>query len=205
MASSSFKNVVFDIGNVLVRWNPVEITRLTFDDSYDIESLAESIFRSEIWYNLNKGLISENEAKLQHQILFGLSEIESERLFYYVKQTQILIYGSVDLIQRVKAAGYRVFALTDNVHEIVSHLKSTYTFWNLFEGAVVSADVGMLKPQPEIYQHLLNQFDLNAEETIFLDDMPHNVKGAQEVGITAIEFKNAAQGEHALKELGLVF
>lgn len=205
MASSSFKNVVFDIGNVLVRWNPVEITRLTFDDSYDIESLAESIFRSEIWYNLNKGLISENEAKLQHQILFGLSEVECERLFYYVRQTQILIYGSVDLVKRVKKAGYRVFALTDNVHEIVAHLKSTYTFWELFEGTVVSADVGILKPQAEIYQHLLNQFEIKAEETIFLDDMPHNVKGAQDVGITAIEFKNAAQGEHALKELGLVF
>ena len=205
MASSSIKNVVFDIGNVLVRWNPIEITRLTFTDTHDIESLCESIFQSEIWYNLNKGLISENEAKLQHQILLGLSEVECERLFYYVKQTQILIYGSVDLVKRVKAAGYRVFALTDNVHEIVNHLKSTYTFWDLFEGAVVSADVGILKPQAEIYQHLLNQFDLKAEETIFLDDMPHNVKGAQNVGITAIEFKNAAQGEHALKELGLVF
>ncbi|WP_068716889.1 HAD family hydrolase [Vibrio tritonius] len=205
MASSSFKNVVFDIGNVLVRWNPVEITRLTFDDSYDIESLAESIFRSEIWYNLNKGLISENEAKLQHQILFGLSEVECERLFYYVRQTQILIYGSVDLVKRVKKAGYRVFALTDNVHEIVAHLKSTYTFWELFEGTVVSADVCILKPQAEIYQHLLNQFEIKAEETIFLDDMPHNVKGAQDVGITAIEFKNAAQGEQALKALGLDF
>lgn len=205
MASSSSKNVVFDIGNVLVRWNPIEITRLTFTDTHDIESLCESIFQSEIWYNLNKGLISENEAKLQHQILLGLSEVECERLFYYVKQTQILIYGSVDLVKRVKAAGYRVFALTDNVHEIVNHLKSTYTFWDLFEGAVVSADVGILKPQAEIYQHLLNQFDIKAEETIFLDDMPHNVKGAQNVGITAIEFKNADQGEHALKELGLVF
>ena len=205
MASSSIKNVVFDIGNVLVRWNPIEITRLTFTDTHDIESLCESIFQSEIWYNLNKGLISENEAKLQHQILLGLSEVECERLFYYVKQTQILIYGSVDLVKRVKAAGYRVFALTDNVHEIVNHLKSTYTFWDLFEGAVVSADVGILKPQAEIYQHLLNQFDIKAEETIFLDDMPHNVKGAQNVGIAAIEFKNAAQGEHALKELGLVF
>ncbi|SIO92628.1 HAD family hydrolase [Vibrio spartinae] len=203
MTSVHIKNVVFDIGNVVVRWNPLEIIRLTFDDSSAVEEQAKSIFQSETWLSLNKGLITENEAKAQYKEALGLTELECERLFYYVKQTQILIYGSVDLIKRCQSAGYHVLALTDNVHEIVSYLKTTYTFWDLFDGAIVSAEVGLLKPQPEIYRSLLAQYDLKASETVFIDDMPYNVKGAQSVGMTGIQFENAAQCEQGLKSFGV--
>lgn len=205
MESNTIKNVVFDIGNVVVRWAPLEIVRLTFGNIDSAEEKVKSIFQSDTWLDLNKGIISESEAKLQYQQLLGFSELDCERLFYYVKQTQILIYGSVELIRRVKAAGYRVFALTDNVHEIVSYLKETYAFWNLFEGAAVSAELGLLKPQPEIYQSLLTQYALKASETVFIDDMPYNVEGAETVGMAAIQFENAGQCEADLKSLGLKF
>ncbi|GAL06332.1 HAD superfamily hydrolase [Photobacterium aphoticum] len=122
-----------------------------------------------------------------------------------MKQTQLLIYGTVDLIERIKAAGYGVYALTDNVHDIVAHLKATYTFWPLFDGATVSAEEGVLKPQPEIYHALLSDYHLAAAETVFIDDMLHNVQGAEAVGMAAIQFVNAAQCEAELKALGLVF
>ncbi|ANQ21850.1 HAD family hydrolase [Vibrio natriegens] len=205
MESNTIKNVVFDIGNVVVRWAPLEIVRLTFGNIDSAEEKVKSIFQSDTWLDLNKGIISESEAKLQYQQLLGFSELDCERLFYYVKQTQILIYGSVELIRRVKAAGYRVFALTDNVHEIVSYLKETYAFWNLFEGAAVSAELGLLKPQSEIYQSLLTQYELKASETVFIDDMPYNVEGAKTVGMAAIQFENARECEADLKSLGLKF
>ncbi|CAM3612859.1 Alpha-D-glucose-1-phosphate phosphatase YihX [Vibrio aerogenes CECT 7868] len=205
MASEQIKNVVFDIGNVIVRWSPVEIIRLTFGSAVSPESMAQSIFQSPVWLNLNKGLISETEAKLQYQQAHYLSAEECERLFYYVKHTQLLIYGSTDLLKRVKNAGYGVYALTDNVKEIVSYLKMTYDFWELFDGTTVSASVGLLKPQPEIYQLLLSQYGLVAAETVFIDDMPHNVAGARAAGISAIQFENATQCEQDLKMLGLSF
>ncbi|CAM2894274.1 HAD family hydrolase [Vibrio diazotrophicus] len=203
MSSVEIKNVVFDIGNVVVRWSPLEIIRLTFGDNNAVEEKAKSIFQSETWLRLNKGQITENDAKAQYKEALGLTELECERLFYYVKQTQILIHGSVDLIKRCKSAGLNVLALTDNVHEIVSHLKNTYTFWDLFDGAIVSADVGLLKPQPEIYQTLLSQYELKASQTVFIDDMPYNVKGAESVGIAAIQFENVSQCEQALRSLGV--
>ncbi|MCF7363991.1 HAD family hydrolase [Vibrio diazotrophicus] len=203
MSSVEIKNVVFDIGNVVVRWAPLEIIRLTFGDNNAVEEKAKSIFQSETWFRLNKGQITENDAKAQYKDALGLTELECERLFYYVKQTQILIHGSVDLIKRCKSAGLNVLALTDNVHEIVSHLKNTYTFWDLFDGAIVSADVGLLKPQPEIYQTLLSQYELKASQTVFIDDMPYNVKGAESVGIAAIQFENVSQCGQALRSLGV--
>ena len=203
--ANTIKNVVFDIGNVIVRWAPLEIVRLTFGDVAPAEALVKSIFRAEIWTDLNKGLISEADAKVMYQNQLGLTALECEKLFYYVKQTQLLLFGTVDLIRRLKVAGYNIFALTDNVHEIVAHLQTTYDFWPLFDGVTVSADVGVLKPQPAIYQALLDGHGILAAETVFIDDMPHNVVGAQALGISAIQFENTEQCERALKALGLSF
>lgn len=205
MDTKKIRNVVFDVGNVIVRWSPLEIVRLTFGDNADHESITRKIFQSDIWLDLNKGLFTEEQTKVRYQKALGLSAEDSEKLFYYVKQTFIPLYGSYDLIQRVKQAGYGVYALTDNVHEFVAFLKETQNFWPLFDGEIVSAEVGLLKPQPEIYQALLDRYGLEACETVFLDDMPHNVKGAQDVGIAAIQFENASQAEKELKQLGVVF
>ncbi|SBS31745.1 Alpha-D-glucose-1-phosphate phosphatase YihX [Marinomonas spartinae] len=205
MQLGNIKNVVFDIGNVMVRWSPIEVVRLTFGNMEDMEQYAKDLFHSRIWVYLNKGLVTEAEAKHQYQASMGLSESECERLFYYVKHSQILLFGSVDLLKRVKAAGYGVYALTDNVVKTVEYLQSTYDFWSEFDGVVVSANIGVMKPQAEIYQLLLCQYDLTASETVFIDDMSYNVEGAEAVGMPAIQFKNAEQCELALKELGLSF
>ena len=205
MEPLQIKNVIFDVGNVLVRWSPVEIVRLTFGHSVEAEKMAQLLFSSQIWKDLNKGIISEEEAKLCYQREHKVTAEEMDRFFYYVKHTQILLYGSVELLKRIKSAGYSVYALTDNVNEIVEHLHATYEFWPLFDGAIISSEVQLLKPQPEIYQTLLSTYQLQAEETVFLDDMPYNVEGARTVGMSAIKFENAQQCESELKAMGLCF
>ena len=205
MNNGLIKNVVFDVGNVIVRWAPLEIVKLTLGEDNASDQLVTEIFQSATWLDLNKGLLTESQAKSQYQTELGLSTIECDRLFYYVKHTQLLIFGSVALMERLKAAGYGIYALTDNVVEIVTYLKSTYEFWEIFDGAIVSADIGSLKPEPEIFNALLSRYSLAAQETVFIDDMPHNVKGAESVGISAIRFKNSDQCEQALKAIGLSF
>lgn len=205
MQNTMINNVVFDVGNVIVRWAPVEIIRLTFGEVEHAQQLTKNVFMSDIWLDLNRGLLSENEAKLRYQHALDFTEQDCDRLFYYVKQSLIELYGSVELIKKVKAAGYGVYALTDNVVEIVDFLKTEYDFWPLFNGATVSAELGLLKPQPEIYHALLNSHQLKAEQCVFLDDMPHNVAGAKAIGMHAIQFFSATQAEQELKLLGLSF
>ncbi len=205
MQSPNIKNVIFDIGNVIVRWNPIEIIRLTFGELESPEDKARSIFQTTIWADLNRGFMTEQQAQEQFVEAGILTPEEALKLFYYVKQTQILLYGSVELLTRVKQAGYKVYALTDNVTEIVEYLKSHYDFWPLFDGATVSADIGLLKPQAEIYQSLCDTHSLVASECVFLDDMLRNVQGAIEQGLHAIQFTSSEQAEEALKTLGLNF
>ncbi len=101
MESSQIKNVVFDVGNVLVRWSPPEIVRLTFGHSVDAEQMAKKLFSNKIWLDLNKGLISEEEAIHRYQQELDLTAEECCCFFYYVKQTQIQLFGNVEFLQHL--------------------------------------------------------------------------------------------------------
>ncbi|KXF80772.1 HAD family hydrolase [Enterovibrio coralii] len=203
MATTPIKNIVFDIGNVMVRWSPAEIARLTFGEGADGQAKAEKIFRSDIWLALNRGELTEAEAKEQIMALSGISAALVDALFYYIKETQILLFGSLKLLNDAKAKGYKVFALTDNVHEIVAQLKARYDFWPLFDGAIVSAEEGCLKPDAGIFQRLVAKYDVEPEESVFLDDVQRNIDGARAVGFHGILFVSAEQARQDLAALGV--
>ena len=134
---------------------------------------------------------------------FGFSADTLDSLFANVKDTQALNIGTVDLMKALASANYSLFALSDNVHEIVAYLKETYDFWPLFEGAIISAEVGVLKPSMEIYQRLLGDFNLQPQETVFLDDMQHNVDGAKAAGLHAFQFVDVDGARDDLRGLGV--
>ena len=205
MTSSQIKNVVFDIGNVVVRWDPMLIAKRTYSPDKVNQTFVRSVFGHDLWYQLNRGEITEADAKESYREALGFSQEEVDALFFHVKDTQDLVTGTTDLISRLSTAQYRLFALTDNVHEIVAYLKSKYDFWPFFEGAAVSAELGCMKPSAEIYNRLLSDYGLVAGETVFFDDMPHNVDGAKNVGMQLFQFVGAEQAESDLRSLGLAF
>lgn len=202
------RNVVFDVGNVFVRWSPAEIIRRCYDLAPGTEAnleRAETLFRGTIWRRLNLGELTQAEAALAWQTQLGLTAKETEKLFFHVTDHQEVIDGTVAIAQRLKQAGYRVLGLTDNVHEIVAYHKANNSFWELFEGCVVSAEIGLMKPDEAIFRHLLETFELAGHETVFLDDFQVNVDGARAAGIEARLFTTAERCEADLRALGLAF
>lgn len=202
------RNVVFDVGNVLVRWAPAEVIQRCFDLAPDTDAnlkRAEAIFRCAIWRRLNLGELTTAEAQLAYQTELALTREETERLFFHVTDHQQVIEGTVAIARQLKRAGYRVLGLTDNVHEIVAYHKTRNSFWELFEGVVVSAEVGLLKPDPAIFHHLLRTYALTASETLFFDYYRMNVDGAKSVGIGARLFTTPEQCEADLRALALTF
>ncbi|CAG9296937.1 HAD family hydrolase [Celerinatantimonas diazotrophica] len=205
MEKLAIKNVIFDIGNVMVRWSPEEIIRLTFGENADIALIRSEVFQNEVWMNYNLGNMTQKQVSASLIQQFGFSSDQMDCFFYYLMTTQIQIFGQQQLLQRIKDAGFGVYALTDNVIDIVNYLKEQYDFWALFDGEVVSDDVHLLKPQPEIYHHLLDTYQLKAQECVFTDDMSRNIRGCEAVGMHGIVFENSAQLEARLHELGLEF
>jgi putative hydrolase of the HAD superfamily len=202
------RNVVFDVGNVLVRWSPPDVVHRCFDLALDTDAnlkRAEALFRCLIWRRLNLGELSQLEAECAYQAEFGLTKAETEKLFFHVMDHQLVIEGTVEIAKRLRQAGYRVLGLTDNVREIVAYHKARNSFWELFEGAVVSAEIGLMKPDPAIFRHLLETFRLTAGETVFFDDYQVNIDGAQAVGIEARLFTTPERCERDLRALALTF
>lgn len=206
--AAAIKNVVFDVGNVFVRWSPPTVIERCFrlrPDSDENLRKADALLRGPLWKSLNRGELTQPEIELAYQDEFGLTPQETQSLFFHIIDHQDLLDGTVALARRIKHAGYRVFALTDNVHEIVAHLKSRHQFWDMFEGAVVSAEVGLLKPDPAIFRHLVDSYGLDPAETVFLDDVPANIDGARSIGLEARVFTTASRCEDDLRNLGLIF
>ena len=149
--------------------------------------------------------VSELDAKRQYATILSQDPAIIDTLSHQIKQTQVLIQGTVELMVRLGQAGYLLYALTDNVPEIVAHLRERYDFWAHFAGVVVSSEIQAMKPGAAIFQHLLDEYQLNAAETLFIDDVATNVKGAAQLGIAGIQFKSSTQCEQALRAAGLGF
>ncbi len=197
------KNIVFDVGNVLVRYDPDFIVSCAFPAHEDPKALVQGIFKHQTWYELNLGQISEQQAIKEYHSRLGLEIEQLENLAQIVKESLIPIPGSIELLKQLHST-YPLYALTDNTHEIMAYLKQRYDFWPLFNGVVVSASIGHLKPSKEIFHHLLSTYQLVAHETLFLDDIARNVEGARNVGIKAILFENTEQTVNEMKQMGIL-
>lgn len=191
------KNIIFDIGNVIVKWQPAEVVAKLFPNENAAE-LTQAIFKSQIWYDLNLGKFSELEAINKLHLSLNIDIQQLNHLMYEIKESLLPVDDSFDLLTNLTQT-YSLYALTDNVHEIVSYLKNKYEFWNVFKGIVVSAEVGFLKPMQEIYSHLIELYQLNPAESIFIDDLLDNVNGAKSVGMHGIQFLDTAQCIRDLK------
>ncbi len=197
----TYKNIVFDVGNVLVRWDPQGIIHHVFPEHTSPHQLMLKIFKDQTWYDLNLGTINEKEAIDRYHQQLGIDVPRLEYLLQAVKESLNLIPGSVELLRRLYHKPFNLYALTDNTIEIMAYLKNKYDFWLLFKGIVVSAEIGYLKPSQEIYHYLLEHHQLKAHETVFIDDVSANVAGAKAMGIESIQFTQLEECIEALREL----
>jgi putative hydrolase of the HAD superfamily len=199
------KNIVFDVGNVLVRWDPLLITQTAFPHYGDHIALSQAIFKHPTWFELNAGKITQDEAVLLYHQRLGFPIDSLEVMMVIARESLTPIEGSFGLLKTLQEAQFNLYALTDNTHEFMKYLRATYAFWDVFQGVVVSAEVGHLKPSKEIYQFLLTTYQLQPSQTVFIDDVLINVEGAKANGMAGIQFANHAQCIQALQALDIRF
>lgn len=197
------KSVVFDLGGVLLDWNPRYLYRELMTSEDAIETFLSEVCTPAWNHTLDLGRTwsdarDEVVAKFPHQTHL----IDA----YWDKWLDMFsgpIHESVDILMDLKRRGYPLYALSNwNDVKFQVALKE-FPFLRLFDGRIVSGDVKLAKPDPAIYQLLLNTFSLNPRETIFIDDRPENVAAARALGIESIPFISPAQLERDLAAYGL--
>lgn len=200
----AIKNIVFDVGNVLVPWNPLGIeTTALGAKRVEAEGFTPPLRGNSVWLAVNRGELSLDEAKAVYVESQGFAAAEIDALWEALFASFPLMEDTRAMMDELKSAGYRLFAITDNVHEIVAQLKRDYDFFDEFEVAAVSAELGFLKPDPRIYRWLLDTAGIEASESVFLDDVQRNVDGAKAVGMEACVFTTAAKAREGLRALGV--
>ena len=187
------KNVIFDYGGVLLDWNPHYLYDPYFGDVEQAEWFLTNICTYEWNAQHDNGKpIAEGTAEL----IAEHPEWEKEiRLYYddFMKMMGGQIPGMEEFVKELKAKGYRVFGLSNWSVETFALVRHVYPVLDLMEDMVISGIEKVMKPDHRIFELALKRFGIKAEETVFIDDNPNNVKAACEVGIKGILFKSREQ------------
>jgi putative hydrolase of the HAD superfamily len=194
-------NVVFDLGGVVVSWDPAAIIAGVFPDERRRALVREAIFSHPDWLELDRGTLPREEAIARGAARAGLPESDIAQLLQAVPPSLVPFPDTVALLHRVKAAGHRLFCLSNMHFASIEHLERAHDFFKLFDGKVISCRLQLCKPEPGIYEHLLKAFALHPAETVFIDDVEVNVAAAGKLGIRTILFRDAVQCERELAVL----
>jgi 2-haloacid dehalogenase len=200
------KNIVFDFGGVLVDWNPHHL----YDKYFGSVEKAEWFLNNICLYSWNIQMdggkpFAEGVAELQAQY----PEWSEAIAIYHTRWIEMMggeIAGMADIVKRLKEAGYGVYGLTNWSSETFPLVRDKYAIFKQLDGMVVSGEEHLLKPDAAIYKCLLERYNLQAEESLFVDDNADNVTGARNVGMKAVRFTSVAELERELKDVyGLQF
>lgn len=195
--------VVFDLGNVLIPWDPRRLYRSLFADEREMEYFLSEVCDGAWNARQDAGRpIAEATAERIESFPQYADMISA----YYGRWEEMLgdpIAGSVRLLQEVKQRGYRVLALTNWSAETFPLALERYAFLAEFEGIVVSGQERMIKPDAAIYRVLIERHEIAPERAVFMDDSLHNVEGARSVGLHAIHFTSPEQARADLLALGV--
>ena len=197
-------NIVFDLGGVVVDWQPAALVRSVAQDPGSQALMLSDIIGDSDWIELDRGTLSEGDAVERAIVRTGLPKDQVLSLFEAVGPSLTEIPETVAVMQAAKDAGQRILVLSNMHAASIAYLEDHCDFWELVDGAVISCRIRQVKPEIEIYKYLLAEHQLNPAETVFFDDLEENVKAARLLGIRAIRFVDAVQCERELAGLGCI-
>ena len=195
------KNIIFDIGDVLVKSNYHEFFLSKGYDEETAVQLEQATFFTPVWKELDRGVWSfeeiiegfvKNAPHLEEALRTVFDDMDGFiKVFPYVKEW----------IQSLKKSGFKVYCLSNISDKICRDCAKDMGFLEYTDGYVLSYQEQLIKPDSAIFRLILERFGLSAEESIFIDDIESNVAAAKELGIHGIVFKNKEQAEQRIEEM----
>jgi 2-haloacid dehalogenase len=187
------KAVVFDLGGVLIDWDPRYLYRKLLDDEAAVEEFLATVCTPEWNAEQDRGRpFAEGVAELVERHPVHAAAITA----YHERWPEMLggvVDGAVEVLAELRAAGVPVYALTNWSAETFGVARERFEFLEWFDGVLVSGEERMIKPDPAIFRLLLDRFGLDPEATFYVDDSEQNVAAADRLGFDAVRFTTPAQ------------
>ena len=197
--------VLFDLGAVLIDWNPRYLYRPLFKgDDAAMERFLEEIVPN--WWNreIDAGKPFADAVAERIREFPGHAQMISLWKDRWEAMLQDAIHDSVDILAELRSRGYRLYALTNWSAETFPLARRRFGFLEWFEDIVVSGEVGLAKPDPRIFALTIDRCRLNPAHTLFIDDSPHNVDAGRNAGLHALHFQSPAGLRSDLTRMGLL-
>lgn len=199
------RNIVFDMGQVLLYWDPDRMTGRLGLPEEDAARLAEAVFRCPEWTWLDEGTVSRDEALavMRLRLPERLHPYAEELVRGWWKAPLFPVPGMQALIGELKDLGYRIYLLSNassDLHQYFHRIPGS----QYFDGKIVSADWKLLKPRRELYEVLFREYGLRPEECFFIDDLSFNIDGARNAGMDGTVFDgDPVHLRRALRDAGI--
>jgi len=200
-------NVVFDFGGVVFSWQPEHLVRTAFPHQAATpaaaRALAAALFHHGDWQDFDRGTIAQGAVVERAAARLGLPPAALQALVSDIPQSLTPMADTVDLLGRLRArrelrGDVRLYFLSNMPQPYARVLERRHDFLQWFDGGLFSADVQLIKPQPDIFGLLQSRYTLAPERTVFIDDLQANVDAARVHGWHALHFESASQLEPLL-------
>jgi len=202
---SPINTIIFDYGNVLLEWDPRFVYERYFpDDPEGMERFFREVNFMEWNAQQDKGrTFKEGVAALSKQFPQHSHLIQAYH-DHWKDSIGGSISGTVDIMKQLKEAGYKLYGLSNWSAETFPYAREKYDFFALFDDMVISGEVGHAKPDPRIFQILLDRIGRPTQECLFIDDSLTNIQQAREMGFPAIHFQSPEQLKASLHQLKIL-
>ena len=197
------KNIIFDIGNVLLKFTPVEFLKDKFHDEEVVNALYKNIFLSREWIELDRGTITDEEAIDRFCSRDPKHKSEIKEVMKTWNEMHLPVEGTSEFLKRMKEKGYKIYLLSNYHLKAYEFINSKYDFIKNVDGEIISYRVKLLKPEPEIYKALMDKYNLKPEESVFVDDTQVNIEAAEKLGLHGVIFNGAESMEKELEKIGV--
>jgi len=180
------KNLVFDLGNVLISFRPSEyLDKKNYPENIKAKILSE-IFGSKEWLLLDNGIINTRQAIDSIAAYSSLNKEEIAHIFNLRSELLYPLDENVRLLPELKKQGFRLFFLSNFPLDLFEEVKTGYYFFKYFDGGVISAEAKVSKPDSRIYDILLKKYSLIPQECLYIDDIEINVKAGEAAGMKGL-------------------
>ena len=198
------KNIIFDIGGVLVSFEPDRVFREMGLPEEEVQILYQHTAKSPYWKELDRGVLPKEEV-FQTMVNTMPQAYRKDAMEFFTKRIPEAVTSfdySADWLKGLKERGYNIYLLTNYPEWLFeTHWKKGFTFVPYVDGKIVSGNVKLIKPDHAIYETIIKKYSLNPAESVFIDDVKENVQAAKETGLNAIQFTNINDVKNQLEKL----
>ena len=191
--ANSVRNVIFDLGGVVFRWDPQRIVRSFYADDTLHQPILTEVFQHPDWIELDRGTLDEPDAIHRFRMRTGRSAEEMQALMHATRESLLPITETIDLINELAEQGVPLYCLSNAATRTFDFLRERHDVFAHFRGVVISGAIKLIKPDPKIFHHISERYDLAPGDTIFVDDNLPNIESAARLGFHTVHFRDSRQ------------